>query len=185
MRKIASIHIDIAELTLEVFTVPEEKRGAWITEFVSCLANGEGSNNYAKKLIEEANGYREEKSQKARQSAMARWEKPQEEPKPPRTQIKHIEKPEGIPENLWDDFLNGRKWGFKKKGNKETPLTERAWKMIVAEAEKAKVTLEEALAFIAANQTQTFKADYCSKKIEKRALSSDGQGVLDTSHWQK
>jgi uncharacterized protein YdaU (DUF1376 family) len=117
----------------------------------------------------------QEKSEKARQSAKKRWasdanalpahsegsanHKPitnnQEPEKKKRIAPKRTEptRPAEIPENLWADFLAVRK-------AKKAPLTETALNGILGEAEKAGITLGQALTCCCERNWQGFKASW-------------------------
>lgn len=65
----------------------------------------------------------------------------------------HVERPEGVGEQVWGDFLALRK-------SKRAPLTETALSAIRAEAAKAGITLEEALKTCCMRGWQGFRADW-------------------------
>jgi len=73
--------------------------------------------------------------------------------KPRATQI---EKPAGVSDQVWDDFLAHRK-------AKRAPLSQTALTVIAREAEKASVTLEEALIVCLTRGWQGFNAEWMKK----------------------
>ena len=87
-------------------------------------------------------------------------------PKPLRT-VKEpsIVIPNGVSQNAWDDFLKIRK-------AKRAPLTKTALAGIEREAEKAKISLDEAITMCAERSWQTFRADWL---VDKKS----GNGFVD------
>ena len=77
---------------------------------------------------------------------------------PPRTKrATQIEKPSGVSEQVWDDFLALRK-------AKRAPLSATALATIVKEAEKAAMHIEEALTECVTRGWQSFKAEWIKPK---------------------
>ena len=66
---------------------------------------------------------------------------------------KTAEKPDGVSEKVWEDFLLTRK-------EKKAPLTQTALDLIKGEAEKAGIGLNEALSMACARGWQSFKAEW-------------------------
>ena len=86
-------------------------------------------------------------------------------------QIKTLRKPDGIPDLIWSDFLTLRK-------AKKLPLTETALKGIEREAEKAGITLNEAIQTCCERGWGGFKADWLkqeaiAKEKESQAWRND------------
>lgn len=78
-------------------------------------------------------------------------------PPPPRTKrATQIEKPNGVSEQVWNDFIALRK-------AKRAPLSQTALTVIAKEAEKASVTLEEALIVCLTRGWQGFNAEWMKK----------------------
>ena len=91
--------------------------------------------------------------------------------------IKNITPPSGVDVSLWEDYLKVRKAAKK-------PLTETALKGLVREAEKAKMSLSDALQTCCENSWVGFKAEWLNKSVtthDKPAQKWDAniQGVLD------
>jgi len=72
-KKIVSVHIDIAELVFIVSRLPQEQKSQWLDDFCETLVLQNGKNDFAEKLLDDVREYQEIKSQKARESALARW----------------------------------------------------------------------------------------------------------------
>ena len=68
-------------------------------------------------------------------------------------QKKVAEKPDGVTEQVWDDFLLTRK-------EKKAPLTQTALDLIKSEAEKAGISLNDALSMACSRGWQSFKAEW-------------------------
>jgi hypothetical protein len=56
-----------------VVQVPEAERGKWVMELALHLVSGAGSNEFAAKLIEEADAYRKSKSEAGKKGMETRW----------------------------------------------------------------------------------------------------------------
>jgi uncharacterized protein YdaU (DUF1376 family) len=72
--------------------------------------------------------------------------------------IKNITPPEGVDVSLWNDYLKVRKAAKK-------PLTDTALKGLIREAEKAKITLSDALQTCCERSWVGFKAEWIEKSI--------------------
>lgn len=70
-------------------------------------------------------------------------------------------KPDGVPDQVWVDFVAMRK-------QKRAPVTETAIKLLRAEADKAGLSLTEALETCCANGWQGFKADWILSRAAPR-----------------
>lgn len=112
--------------------------------------------------------------------------KPNDEPKekPKRKRIT-VAKPEGVSEQVWTDFCALR-------NKRRAPITETALKGIQREAEKAGITLEEALSTCCERGWQGFKAEwYRREKLEQKNASkaeyqlpsNDDWDNFDTAHY--
>ena len=112
--------------------------------------------------------------------------KPNDEPKekPKRKRIT-VAKPEGVSEQVWADFCALR-------NKRRAPITETALKGIQREAEKAGITLEEALSTCCERGWQGFKAEwYRREKLEQKNASkaeyqlpsNDDWDNFDTAHY--
>jgi hypothetical protein len=77
-------------------------------------------------------------------------------PRPTKSKSTQIEKPISVSEQVWDDFLALRK-------AKRAPLSQTALTAIAKEAEKASVTLEEALIVCLTRGWQGFNAEWMKK----------------------
>jgi len=91
--------------------------------------------------------------------------------------IKNITPPSGVDVSLWEDYLKVRKAAKK-------PLTETALKGLVREAEKAKMSLSDALQTCCENSWVGFKAEWLNKSVtthDKPAQKWDAniQGVVN------
>lgn len=77
-RPIASVHVDIAELLLEVSDIQggDEELGKWLRQLVRCLAKRDPAlHEYGGRLLVEAAKYASEVSEQRRQAALTKWEK--------------------------------------------------------------------------------------------------------------
>ena len=108
---------------------------------------------------------------RALKGAQARWDKqendatsnaqamlkqcpsPSPSPLPSTTTNKNIAPPEGVDVSLWNDYLKVRKAAKK-------PLTDTALKGLIREAEKAKITLSDALQTCCERSWVGFKAEW-------------------------
>jgi DNA-binding transcriptional regulator YhcF (GntR family) len=77
-------------------------------------------------------------------------------PRNKKSSATQIEKPAGVSDQVWDDFLAHRK-------AKRAPLSQTALTVIAREAEKASVTLEEALIVCLTRGWQGFNAEWMKK----------------------
>lgn len=132
---------------------------------------------YHSRCEEEINASRE-KSQKARQSVMARYKKATNEERTynerstddlltnnhkslANNQVitkkskpkKGLEKPEDVTDQVWEDFCAQRK-------SLKAPLTQTALDLIKTEAEKAGISLNEALSISCSRGWRSFKAEW-------------------------
>lgn len=105
-----------------------------------------------------------------------------ERPKKKRTSIA---RPDGVSEQVWNDFSALR-------NKRRAPITETALKGIQREAEKAGITLEEALSTCCERGWQGFKAEwYRREKLEQKNASkaeyqlpsNDDWDNFDTAHY--
>lgn len=105
-----------------------------------------------------------------------------ERPKKKRTSIA---RPDGVSEQVWNDFSALRT-------KRRAPITETALKGIQREAEKAGITLEEALSTCCERGWQGFKAEwYRREKLEQKNASkaeyqlpsNDDWDNFDTAHY--
>lgn len=112
--------------------------------------------------------------------------KPNDEPKekPKRKRIT-VAKPEGVSEQVWTDFCALR-------NKRRAPITETALKGIQREADKAGITLNEALSICCERGWQGFKAEwYRREKLEQKNASkaeyqlpsNDDWDNFDTAHY--
>ena len=72
---------------------------------------------------------------------------------PVKKKIAALESPEGVPPSIWSDFL-------KLRAAKKAPLTATALRGIQREADKARITLSDALAVSCEAGWQSFRADW-------------------------
>jgi len=114
--------------------------------------------------------------ERASKAAQARWDKqennatsnaqamlkecpsPSPSPLPLTTTNKNIAPPKGVDVSLWNDYLKVRKAAKK-------PLTDTALKGLIREAEKAKITLSDALQTCCERSWVGFKAEWIEKPI--------------------
>lgn len=93
-------------------------------------------------------------------------EPPMKEEKPKRKRSSNVQKPESVSEQVWNDFCALR-------NKRRAPITETALKGIQREAEKAGITLEEALSTCCERGWQGFKAEwYRREKLEQKNASN-------------
>lgn len=76
-----------------------------------------------------------------------------EKPKRKNAEKKQVQKPESIPDQIWDDFLEIRK-------TKKAPLTQTAWNGIVNQSRKAGLPIEAALEICCQRGWVGFNADW-------------------------
>lgn len=81
-------------------------------------------------------------------------------------------KPDGVPDQLWNDYLSIRK--IKTK-----PLSETALKNLIREAEKAGMTLQEALTMCCVNGWAGFRASWQS--VKETSAKARGGSQMDTT----
>lgn len=122
----------------------------------------------------------------AQREAQLAGSKPNDEPKekPKRKRIT-VAKPEGVSEQVWTDFCALR-------NKRRAPITETALKGIQREADKAGITLNEALSICCERGWQGFKAEwYRREKLEQKNASkaeyqlpsNDDWDNFDTAHY--
>lgn len=106
-------------------------------------------------------------------------------PAPKRKRVSNVQKPESVSEQVWEDFSALR-------AKRRAPITETALKGIQREAEKAGITLEEALSTCCERGWQGFKAEwYRREKLEQKNASkaeyqlpsNDDWDNFDTAHY--
>lgn len=106
-------------------------------------------------------------------------------PAPKRKRVSNVQKPESVSEQVWEDFSALRT-------KRRAPITETALKGIQREAEKAGITLEEALSTCCERGWQGFKAEwYRREKLEQKNASkaeyqlpsNDDWDNFDTAHY--
>lgn len=112
-------------------------------------------------------------------------EPPMKEEKPKRKRSSNVQKPESVSEQVWNDFTALRT-------KRRAPITETALKGIQREAEKAGITLEEALSTCCERGWQGFKAEWYRReqleqknasKAEYQLPSNDDWDNFDTAHY--
>lgn len=105
--------------------------------------------------------------------------------KPKRKRSSNVQKPESVSEQVWNDFTALRT-------KRRAPITETALKGIQREAEKAGITLEEALSTCCERGWQGFMAKwYRREKLEQKNASkaeyqlpsNDDWDNFDTAHY--
>ncbi len=115
---------------------------------------------------------------RALKGAQARWDKqendatsnaqamlkqcpsPSPSPLPSTTTNKNIAPPKGVDVSLWNDYLKVRKAAKK-------PLTDTALKGLIREAEKAKITLSDALQTCCERSWVGFKAEWVKEEVTR------------------
>lgn len=80
-----------------------------------------------------------------------------------------VSKPEDVPDQIWNDFLDVRK-------KKSAPMTLTALTMICAEADKAGVSLDEALKVCIQYNWQTFDAKWYAERKPKSDTNWEAAG---------
>lgn len=112
-------------------------------------------------------------------------EPPMKEEKPKRKRSSNVQKPESVSEQVWEDFSALRT-------KRRAPITETALKGIQREADKAGITLNEALSICCERGWQGFKAEwYRREKLEQKNASkaeyqlpsNDDWDNFDTAHY--
>lgn len=96
-------------------------------------------------------------------------EKKQKKPRKARTSFATVERPDDLPEQLWQDWLELRK-------AKRAPLNTTTINTFRAEAQKAGISFEEAVSFSVANGYQGFKADWYRKNASTFTNDRPHQG---------
>jgi hypothetical protein len=96
-------------------------------------------------------------------------EKKQKKPRKARTSVTAVERPNDLPEQLWQDWLELRK-------AKRAPLNTTTINTFRAEAQKAGISFEEAVSFSVANGYQGFKADWYRKNASTFTNGRPHQG---------
>lgn len=96
-------------------------------------------------------------------------EPPMKEEKPKRKRSSNVQKPESVSEQVWNDFTALRT-------KRRAPITETALKGIQREAEKAGITLEEALSTCCERGWQGFKAEWYSRATAKSSSPAPSSG---------
>ena len=125
----------------------------------------------------------------AQREAQLAGEKPTDEPprkdEKPKRKRTSVARPDGVSEQVWEDFSALR-------AKRRAPITETALKGIQREAEKAGITLEEALSTCCERGWQGFKAEwYRREKLEQKNASkaeyqlpsNDDWDNFDTAHY--
>lgn len=103
-------------------------------------------------------------------------EPPRKEEKPKRKRTS-VARPDGVSEQVWEDFSALRT-------KRRAPITETALKGIQREAEKAGITLEEALSTCCERGWQGFKAEwYRREKLEQKNASKAEYQLPSNDDW--
>lgn len=97
-------------------------------------------------------------------------EPPMKEEKPKRKRSSNVQKPESVSEQVWNDFTALRT-------KRRAPITETALKGIQREAEKAGITLEEALSTCCERGWQGFKASWYEKDKTEQNVAPRGAEI--------
>lgn len=92
-----------------------------------------------------------------------------QKPRKARTSVAAVERPNDLPEQLWQDWLALRK-------AKRAPLNTTTINTFRAEAQKAGISFEEAVSFSVANGYQGFKADWYRKNASTFTNDRPHQG---------
>lgn len=104
-------------------------------------------------------------------------EPPMKEEKPKRKRSSNVQKPESVSEQVWNDFTALRT-------KRRAPITETALKGIQREAEKAGITLEEALSTCCERGWQGFMAKwYRREKLEQKNASKAEYQLPSNDDW--
>ncbi len=104
-------------------------------------------------------------------------EPPMKEEKPKRKRSSNVQKPESVSGQVWNDFTALRT-------KRRAPITETALKGIQREAEKAGITLEEALSTCCERGWQGFKAEwYRREKLEQKNASKAEYQLPSNDDW--
>lgn len=145
---------------------------------VMCAPAGNSSANAAVASAQAQTPYPEDFDQslfdEAQREAQLAGEKTTDEPpmkeeKPKRKRSSNVQKPESVSEQVWNDFTALRT-------KRRAPITETALKGIQREAEKAGITLEEALSTCCERGWQGFKAEWYSRATAKSSSPAPSSG---------
>lgn len=90
-------------------------------------------------------------------------------PAPKRKRVSNVQKPESVSEQVWEDFSALRT-------KRRAPITETALRGIQREAEKAGISLEEALSTCCERGWQGFKAEWYSRATAKSSSPAPSSG---------
>lgn len=160
---------------------------------VMCAPSGNSSANAAVASAQAQTPYPEDFDQslfdEAQREAQLAGEKTTDEPprkeEKPKRKRTSVARPDGVSEQVWEDFSALRT-------KRRAPITETALKGIQREAEKAGITLEEALSTCCERGWQGFKAEwYRREKLEQKNASkaeyqlpsNDDWDNFDTAHY--
>lgn len=160
---------------------------------VMCAPSGNSSANAAVASAQAQTPYPEDFDQslfdEAQREAQLAGAKPTDEPprkdEKPKRKRTSVARPDGVSEQVWEDFSALR-------AKRRAPITETALKGIQREAEKAGITLEEALSTCCERGWQGFKAEwYRREKLEQKNASkaeyqlpsNDDWDNFDTAHY--
>lgn len=103
--------------------------------------------------------------------------KPNEPKERPKRKRASVAKPDGVSEQVWADFCALR-------NKRRAPITETALKGIQREADKAGITLNEALSICCERGWQGFKADwYKREQLERKAASKAEYQLPSNDDW--
>ena len=142
---------------------------------VMCAPAGNSSANAAVASAQAQTPYPEDFDQslfdEAQREAQLAGSKPNDEPKekPKRKRIT-VAKPEGVSEQVWTDFCALR-------NKRRAPITETALKGIQREADKAGITLNEALSICCERGWQGFKASWYEKDKTEQNVAPRGAEI--------
>ena len=140
-----------------------------------CAPAGNSSANAAVASAQAQTPYPEDFDQslfdEAQREAQLAGSKPNDEPKekPKRKRIT-VAKPEGVSEQVWTDFCALR-------NKRRAPITETALKGIQREADKAGITLNEALSICCERGWQGFKASWYEKDKTEQNVAPRGAEI--------
>ena len=145
-----------------------------------------------------ANENKDKRHQRAVKGAQARWKKPQENslsnaistpqailvecpsPSPSPSSIKKIKRvtPEGVAPQIWDDFLKLRK-------QKRSAVTDTVIRGIEKEAQKAGLSLNDALEYCCVSGWQSFNSEWYSNAKTKSVAKKDAEApwVKENREW--
>lgn len=160
---------------------------------VMCAPSGNSSANAAVASAQAQTPYPEDFDQslfdEAQREAQLAGAKPTDEPprkeEKPKRKRTSVARPDGVSEQVWEDFSALR-------AKRRAPITETALKGIQREADKAGITLNEALSICCERGWQGFKAEwYRREKLEQKNASkaeyqlpsNDDWDNFDTAHY--